>query len=168
MVQNFEQNLARQRLSLEQYLRLTNKSREEMQEEMRPQAEANLKAYLVLREIGAAEKIEVSEDEVNTEIERIAGLMGDEAEAKRAREYLEQQRRSGDIRSSLWERKITEFVVEMAQQPVEASAEAAAPEGEEDAPAAAEAPEAEAAAEPAPKPRRSRAKPSTAPTEGGA
>jgi trigger factor len=166
MVQNFEQNLARQRLSLEQYLRLTNKSREEMQEEMRPQAEANLKAYLVLREIGAAEKIEVSEDEVNTEIERIAGLMGDEAEAKRAREYLEQQRRSGDIRSSLWERKITEFVVEMAQQPVEASAEAAAPEGEEDAPAAAEAPEAEA--EPAPKPRRSRAKPSTAPTEGGA
>jgi trigger factor len=156
LVRNFEQNLARQRLSLEQYLKLTNKGEGELQEEMRPQAEANLKSYLVLREIAKSEGIEVAEEEVKGEIDRIAGMMDNDADRQRARDYLEQQRERGDIQATLWERKVTTFLTELAAQPVEAAAESTATaEGE-----AAES------GETARKPRsRSRAKPATADDE---
>jgi trigger factor len=155
LVRNFEQNLARQRLSLDQYLKLTNKGEGELRDEMRPQAEANLKSYLVLREIAKNEGIEVTPEEVQAEIDRIAGMMETDEDRQRARQYLEAQRERGDIQSSLWERKVTGFLTELAAgAPAEPAAEAAA------GPAEAATEEQTAGEEPT-RPKRSRSKAGT-------
>jgi trigger factor len=125
LVRNFEQSLARQRLSLDQYLKLTNKGEGELRDEMRPQAETNLKNYLVLREIAKSEGIEVTPDEVQAEIDRVSGLMETEEDRQRARQYLEAQRERGDIQSSLWERKVTQFLTDLAAQPADTSTDVA-------------------------------------------
>src|SRR5262249_51467710 len=96
---NFEQNLARQPRSLDPYLKLTNKGEGERREEMRPQAESNLKSYLVLREIAKSEGIEVTSEEIQAEIDRIVGMMETDEDRQRARQYLEAQRERGDIQS---------------------------------------------------------------------
>jgi trigger factor len=159
LVRNFEQNLARQRLSLDQYLKLTNKGEGELRDEMRPQAEANLKSYLVLREIAKGEGIEVTPEEVEAEIERVTGMMESDEDRARARQYLEAQRERGDIQSSLWERKVTRFLTDLAAQPPTA---ASAEGGQSPAAASGEAPAEgdEATGEAPARPKRSRSKPS--------
>ncbi len=149
LARNFEQNIARQRLSLDQYLKLTNKTRESLLDDLRPQAERNLKTYLVLREIGQAENIAVTDEEVDAEIERIAGSMGDEKEVERARQLLNRAEERDSIRSALWERKITSFLTDLAQQPIEQKPAAPEPEPEEAEEAGAQVEE---------KPKRPRAK----------
>ena len=137
LVRNFEQTLARQRLSLDQYLQLTKKSVEELREELRPQAEANLRSYLLLREIGNAEGVQITPREIDEEIERMLGTVVDD-EQKQARQILERPEQREDVEASLWHRKVVRLLMDFAQQ--------------EDAPAPAE--------EEKPKPKRSRKAPS--------
>jgi trigger factor len=125
LVRNFEQNLARQRLSLDQYLKLTDKTREGLADDLRPTAERNLKNYLVLREVAQAENVAVTDEEIEAEIERVAGSIGDEAEAARARQMLSGERERDDIQAGLWERKVTQLLIGVAQQPPEVAEEAA-------------------------------------------
>jgi trigger factor len=145
-VRNFEQSLARQRLSLDQYLQLTKKSADELREELKPQAEANLRSYLLLREIGNAEGVQITPQEIDAEIERMLGTVVDD-EQKQARQILERPEQREDIEASLWHRKVVRMLMDVAQQEGEPSAAAA------DEPAAAE--EAEK-----PKPKRARKTPS--------
>jgi trigger factor len=121
LVRNFERNLARQRLSLDQYLKLTDKTIEGMADELRPTAERNLRNYLVLREVAQAENVAVTDEEIEAEIERVASSIGDEAEAARARQMLSGANEREDIRSGVWERKVTQLLMEIAQSPPEAS-----------------------------------------------
>jgi trigger factor len=147
LVRNFEQSLARQRLSLDQYLQLTKKSADELREELRPQAEANLRSYLLLREIGNAEDVQITPQEIDAEIERMLGTVVDE-EQKQARQILERPEQREDIEASLWHRKVVRMLMDVAQQegsPAEPASEepAAAPDEDEK-----------------PKPKRSRKAPS--------
>jgi trigger factor len=130
LVQNFERTLARQRLSLDQYLQLTKKSPEELREELRPQAEANLRSYLLLREIGNAEGVQITPQEIDEEIERMLGTVVDD-EQKQARQILERPDQREDIEASLWHRKVVRLLMDFAQQegePTVAPAEAPAEE----------------------------------------
>ncbi len=103
----------------------------------------------MLREIGQAENIAVTDEEVDAEIERIAGSMGDEKEVERARQLLNRAEERDSIRSALWERKITSFLTDLAQQPIEQKPAAPEPEPEEAEEAGAQVEE---------KPKRPRAK----------
>jgi trigger factor len=147
LVRNFEQSLARQRLSLEQYLQLTKKSADELREELRPQAEANLRSYLLLREIGNAEDVQITPQEIDAEIERMLGTVVDE-EQKQARQILERPEQREDIEASLWHRKVVRMLMDVAQQ----EGSAAEPASEEPAAAPDE--------DEKPKPKRSRKAPS--------
>lgn len=73
MVEDLKRNLSYSGLTLEQYYVYTNSSEQDMRERMRPQAAESVKTELVLEAIGKAEGIQVSEEEVNTELEKIAG-----------------------------------------------------------------------------------------------
>jgi trigger factor len=66
-----EQNLAYSGLNLEKYLQLTSKSREDLNTEMRPEAERRVGLALVLTEVAKAEKLEVTAEELNSEIARL-------------------------------------------------------------------------------------------------
>ena len=127
LVANFERNLARQRLSLDQYLKLTSKSPEELREELRPSAESNVRSFLVLREIGKVENVEVSPEEIDAEVERIAQLMGGD-DVEQAREMLSRPDEREDIQANLWHRKVLDRLKEIAQSTEQAAPEATQPE----------------------------------------
>jgi trigger factor len=65
--------LAQQGATIDQYLAATGQSGEELMAELREQGVNNAKADLALRAVAKAEAMEVSDDEVDAEIVRLAG-----------------------------------------------------------------------------------------------
>ena len=80
-INRFAQQLQMQGISLEQYFQMTGQTLDKMREESREMAEKSVKTELVLSEITKAENIEVSDDEVNAEIDKMAAMYGMDKEA---------------------------------------------------------------------------------------
>ena len=74
MLQDFEQRLAYQGLKLEQYLDITKQTREDMLNQVKPEAIKRIKSSLIIEAIANAENIEVTDEEVNAEIEKTASM----------------------------------------------------------------------------------------------
>jgi trigger factor len=73
-VSGLEQNLKRNGMPLETYLRVQQKSLEQLREEIRPQVQRQLRRSLVLQEIARREGISVEPDEVLRYIEMMAKM----------------------------------------------------------------------------------------------
>ena len=105
---DFQHRLERQNLTIEQYLKQTGKSQDEFIAEVREAAVDRLRNGLVLGEVAEAEKLDVSDEEVDAEIERIA------AEEKATRETVEAalEARGGRsmLKNSLLQKKILDFL----------------------------------------------------------
>ncbi len=84
MLREMEQNLAAQGLSLKDFQKFTGKTTEVMKEEMHEQAEKRVKFNLIISEIAKAENIEVTEEEIDEEIAKIATTYGKEVEEVKA------------------------------------------------------------------------------------
>ena len=84
LVRDFAQRLQSQGFSLDQFKQVTGQSDEMIREEMGKDAFNKVKVRLVLEAIAAEEKIEISEEDVNAEIERIANMYGMETEKVRS------------------------------------------------------------------------------------
>ena len=80
-INRFAQQLQMHGISLEQYFQMTGQTLDKMREESREMAEKSVKTELVLSEITKAENIEVSDDEVNAEIDKMATMYGMDKEA---------------------------------------------------------------------------------------
>ncbi len=87
-----------QRMSLQDYLKVTGQTLEDLREQLRPAADYRVRRMLVLRELALAEGLKVSDKEVDQRIRTISETWGDRAEARRAqlekpesREYLSAQ-----------------------------------------------------------------------------
>jgi len=64
MMHQFEHMLEQQRMSLDQYLMMMRKSRDDYEKELEPEAEARIKRQLVLEEIARREDIQVQPEEL--------------------------------------------------------------------------------------------------------
>ena len=71
-VQELNQQLSYQGLSIKQYLEFTGKAMGDFLDELRPEAEKAVKTRLVIAGVAAAEAIEVSEEEVEEELKVMA------------------------------------------------------------------------------------------------
>ena len=80
MMNDFASRMQSQGLTMEQYFQFTGMTAEKMQEEMKPQALKRIQTRLVLEKIAETENIEVSEDEVNEEISKMAEMYKMEAD----------------------------------------------------------------------------------------
>ena len=80
MMNDFASRMQSQGLTMEQYFQFTGMTVEKMQEEMKPQALKRIQTRLVLEKIAETENIEVSEDEVNEEIGKMAEMYKMEAD----------------------------------------------------------------------------------------
>ena len=80
MMNDFASRMQSQGLTMEQYFQFTGMTSEKMQEEMKPQALKRIQTRLVLEKIAETENIEVSEDEVNEEISKMAEMYKMEAD----------------------------------------------------------------------------------------
>ena len=72
MVDEFGQQLMYQGMNLDQYLNMTAQTRDDMLDQVRPEAERRIKKSLVIEAVAEAQKFEVSDDEVNEEMEKLA------------------------------------------------------------------------------------------------
>lgn len=66
-----EQNLAYSGLNFEKYLELSGKTKEEMDKEMRPEAERRVGLAMVLTEVAAVENLSITAEELDAEIARL-------------------------------------------------------------------------------------------------
>lgn len=72
MVNEFAQQLSYQGLSIEQYFQFSGMTKEKFMETAEPEALRRIKSRLVLEAVAKAENIEVSEDDLNAELEKMA------------------------------------------------------------------------------------------------
>jgi len=72
MIDNFGQQLMYQGMNLEQYLNMTGQTRDDMRDQVRPEAEKQIKRSLVIEAVAEAQNIEVSEEDTAAEIEKMA------------------------------------------------------------------------------------------------
>ena len=72
MANDFAQRLQMQGMTVDQYLQYTGLTREALVDQMKPQAETRIKNRLVLEAIAKAENIEVSDEEVEAEMQKMA------------------------------------------------------------------------------------------------
>lgn len=103
-------NFARQGFSVEDYLNYTNSSVDKMREEMRPEAEHTVKTSLVMEAIGKAEGITATEEEIQSEIEKIAAAYRQEPEEFRA--AIENEGSIAFITDNIIREKTIQFLVD--------------------------------------------------------
>lgn len=84
LVRDFAQRLQSQGFSLDQFKQVTGQDDDMIRAEMGKDAFNKVKVRLVLEAIAAEEKIEISEEDVNGEIERIANMYNMETEQVRS------------------------------------------------------------------------------------
>lgn len=72
MLEEYARRLQSQGLSFDQYMKYTGQNVESMMEQMKPEAIRRIKVRLVLEAVAEAEKIEVSEEEIDAEYGKMA------------------------------------------------------------------------------------------------
>jgi trigger factor len=83
-VKEFERMVKRDaKLSLDDYLRLQNKTMEELRDELEPSAETRLRRALLLGEVAQLEELEVDEEEIHAQIEAMSAQWGVRSEEVR-------------------------------------------------------------------------------------
>lgn len=86
MIEEFAQRIAQSGLSMDQYLQFSGLTVDGLKEQVRPEALSRIQASLVLEQIAKDENIEVPDDDVNAEIEKMAASYG--MEADKLKEYM--------------------------------------------------------------------------------
>lgn len=72
MVDDFAQRIRMQGITIDQYFQFTGLTKEALLEQMKPQAEQQIKSRLVLEAVAKAENLEASEEEYTDEIKKMA------------------------------------------------------------------------------------------------
>jgi len=111
---NFRMRLAQQGQSIEEYFRLTDKSEEDIKEEMRESSARRLRNSLLLREIANREGIEVSDNEIDAEVESLVTAAPNVDQARQM--YGENSYIRGMLRNDLFDRRLTDRLIEIATE----------------------------------------------------
>ncbi len=111
MVDDFAQKIRMQGITIEQYFQFTGLTKEALLEQMKPQAEQQIKSRLVLEAVAKAENLEASEEEYTDEIKKMAEAyrMSEEKMIEMIGAF-EEKAIKGDLRI----KKALDFVVENA------------------------------------------------------
>ena len=80
MMEDFANRISQQGLSMEQYMQFSGTTMEQMLEQMKPEALKRIQSSLVLEEIAKKEDIQVSEEDIDAELDRMAKMYGMEAD----------------------------------------------------------------------------------------
>ena len=83
-VRDYDTRLRSQGLDLNTYFKYTGMNLDSLREQMRPQAERQVKARLALEKIAALENLEATEEDINAEYEKIANAYGIEIDQVKA------------------------------------------------------------------------------------
>ncbi len=120
MVDEFAQRITMQGISMEQYLKLTGSSYQQLVEQVKPQAEERVRSRLVLEAVAKAENLEATEEDYEEELKTMADVY--QMEVGKVKELM-RERDKKSIMQDLAVRKAAEFVAENAKESKAASKE---------------------------------------------
>jgi trigger factor len=89
MIAELEQRLRAQNLSLEDYYKIEGKTEEELLQEFEPQAAERLKRALALGKVVELEEIEVDENDIDAEIDRLVSSFPSDEDKENARKVFD-------------------------------------------------------------------------------
>ncbi len=116
MMDDFANRMAQQGLGMEQYLQFTGSTVEQLMEQMKPDALKRIQSGLVLEAIAEAEHIEISDEDVNAEIENMAGMYN--MEADKLKEMIGDSEKE-NMKKDLAIQKAVDLIVEKAEEQAE-------------------------------------------------
>ncbi len=108
MFRDYENRLMQQGISMDMYLQYSGMTRAKMTEELRPQAERQVKATLALEAIAKAEKITVGAKEIEAEYQRVADSY--QIDVEKAKEFIPEEVIVKDVKA----RKAVELIKKSA------------------------------------------------------
>ena len=86
MINEFAQRISQSGRTMDQYMQFSGMTIDGLKEQVRPEAITRIQSSLVLEQIAKEENIEVSDEEINAEVEKMAAQYG--MEADKLKEYL--------------------------------------------------------------------------------
>ena len=86
MINDFAQRIAQSGLTMDQYMQFSGLTIDKLKEQVRPEAETRIKTSLVLEQIAKEENFEITEEEIDAEVAKMAAQYG--MEADKLKEYM--------------------------------------------------------------------------------
>ena len=109
MINQFAQQMAQQGLSMDQYLQFSGLTLDQLKEQVRPDAITRIKSSLVLEQIAKEENIEITDADVDAEIEKMAAMYN--MEADKLKEYMGEDEKE-NMKQDLAVQKAVELITE--------------------------------------------------------
>lgn len=110
-IQQFAQQLSYQGMDINQYMKMSGTTIDQLRDEIKPSAEKNLKEALVMEAVAKAEGLEVSDEDVDKEMEDMAKMYGMDIETIKG--YMAGNELE-NMKAEMLVRKAVDFVVENA------------------------------------------------------
>ena len=113
MVDEFAQRLAQSGLSMEQYLQFSGMTMDKMMEQVRPEAISRIQSSLVLEQIAKEENIEVTDEDIDAELAKMAESYG--MELDKLKEYMGDSQKES-MKRELAITKAVDLIMENAKE----------------------------------------------------
>jgi trigger factor len=112
-LQRLDQDFRRQGITLQDYMQIANKDRDAIKTEYQPVAIRNIKRSLILREIIRRENIQVNDEDIEREIERMLERFGEQGPSLRS--ALDTPSMRENIKNDLVEQRVLERIAAIAK-----------------------------------------------------
>jgi trigger factor len=112
-LERVDRDLRQRGLTLDDYMRITSKSRDDLHQDYRETTVQSLERSLVLREVMQAEQIVVTEAEIEEEIDRIIAQFGEQAASVRSMFRTPSMREN--VKNDLLEQRVLDRIVAIAR-----------------------------------------------------
>lgn len=110
MEQEFEQRMQSQGITMDMYYQFSGSSKEDLREQMKEDADKRVRANLTLEAIAAQENLEVTDEEVQEELENMSKMYN--LDVEQIKQMLAMQGGDEAIKSDLKLRKAVDFLIE--------------------------------------------------------
>ncbi len=94
---------------MDQYMQFSGQTMDQLKEQVRPDAENRIKTSLVLEQIAKEENIEITDEDIDAEIEKMAQMYGMEAETLKG--YMGEAEKEG-MKNDLALQKAVDLIME--------------------------------------------------------
>lgn len=125
MIEEFAQRIAQSGLSMDQYLQFSGMTVDKLREQVRPEATTRIQSSLVLEQIAKDENIEITDEDIDAEIEKMAKAYG--MEADKLKEYMGESEKKS-MKNDLAIQKAVELVMDNVKERAKAKSKKAATE----------------------------------------
>ncbi len=109
IINEFANSMMQQGLSLDQYMQFTGMTADKLREQVRPDALKRIQSSLVLEQIAKDENLEVSDEEIEAEIEKMAQSYGMDVETLKG--YIQDAEKE-NIKADMLNQKAVDFIIE--------------------------------------------------------